>query len=194
MTAELTGLRGRFERFGDFGLREKRDVAGNFSSGANDQADRSGDFGEPVAVGVPGNRRMGQVEFLRERSNDCGSVGSENGERSHGTTELKGQCARAKLSETFAMASDGVEPACEFQAERDWTCLLKPRASGELRGGMLLGEFRETIGNFGQIGVKEIERVANLEHATGIDRVLTRSAEVDERGCVSIDSVDGLGE
>ena len=59
---------------------------------------------------------------------------------------------------------------------------------------MLLSEFSETIGNLCQIGVQDIERVANLEYAASVNSILACGAEVDERRRVFIGSFDVRGE
>ena len=49
------------ENFADFGLREQRNIARNFSQRADEQTERSGNFHKTVAMSMPGN--AGHFQF-----------------------------------------------------------------------------------------------------------------------------------
>jgi len=57
---------GRLEKFGDFGLGVEGDVTRDFTKGAGEEAESGGDFGDAIAVAVPGKRWKGEKKIVGE--------------------------------------------------------------------------------------------------------------------------------
>ena len=77
---------------------------------------------------------------------------------------------------------DGVEPARGLQAERRGRGVLQPGAARDRRRAVLAREPRERVGQAHELGVDPVERLAQLQHEPGVDRVLAGGAPVHVAG------------
>src|SRR5208337_5618444 len=95
----------------DFGLRVKRDVTRNFTQGAGAQAQSSGDFGDAIAMCVPGNAWQGEAQFAGQGFGDLRTAAAESRKGADGAAKLQGQDARLDFGKPLAVARNCVEPA-----------------------------------------------------------------------------------
>ena len=80
------------------------------------------------------------------------------------------------------MPLDRRKPACGFQSESDGRSVLQPGTASDKSRFVGFDEFYERARNFGEPIADFLESFAKLKDETGVDRILTRGAIVNERG------------
>src|SRR5260370_1407409 len=133
---------GGLGKFADFGLCVQRDIAGDFSKSSGEQAERGSNFGDAVAVAVPGNIRELEMKLLRKGLRDIQSFFVERGESPDGAAELQHAGSSLHFGEAPAVTIQRVKPASSLETECRWEGVLHPGASGERRRAYIRREFR----------------------------------------------------
>ena len=82
----------------DLGLHHQLHVEGDLAADAGDEAEEAADLGDAVVHGVPGDLRLGEVEFLRQLDLRAQPVLAERGQRAGGAAELEHEHALAQAA------------------------------------------------------------------------------------------------
>ena len=122
----------------------------------------SGEFGEAIAVGVPGNRRQLQLELMRKGFADSGTIAAKRGERANSSTELQRENARANLCQSHPMAKNAIQPPGHDKSECGGKRLLHPCARHHGSSAMFFRQAGEGAGEALQILVKQFQCAAKL--------------------------------
>lgn len=112
------GAAAGFRGFGDLELHEQRQIARELAERSGIDAERGGERGQAIAVGVPG-RGSGQVEFHREIRGDRGAPVAERSQSSGGAAELEDQRFREAGVQAPPAAREGRVPAGGLEPEGD---------------------------------------------------------------------------
>jgi len=187
-------LENGFGEFGDFSLRVKRDVTRNFAQRAGEEAQSSGDFGDAIAMRVPGMDGRERRNSVGQGFGDFRTAAAKCGKGANGAAELQRQDARLDFGEPLAVARNCVEPSSNDEAEGGGQGLLHPRASDNKSGTMFFGERDESAAQTSQVLIDEIARAAHLQNATGVDGILAGGAPVNEARRVLVPVRDKFGE
>src|SRR5580692_8427883 len=139
-------VRGWFKEFANFGLRVKRNVAGDFAQSSREKPERGSNFTHAVAMAVPGECRQRKLQFFGEIGGDVQAARAEGCHGTDGAAELKHEAAFLRFREPRAMTVDRVEPASDFEAERCGKRLLHPGAGDDKSGAILVDQFAEDDG------------------------------------------------
>src|SRR5208283_2338929 len=189
-----TSLDNGFGELGDFGLPVEGDVTRNLAQRAGAQTQSGGDFGDAIAMRVPGNRRQREAQIVGQGFGDFRPAATESGKGADGAAELQRQHARLDFGEPLAMARNSVEPAGHDEAKGSGQGLLHPRASDNGSGTMRFGKRDEGSREASQVLIDEIERAADLQNTTSIDSILAGGAPMNEARRVFILVSDKFGE
>ena len=127
---------GGLRHLADLGLREQHDVERDLLDRARRDGQRRAELGRPHAVGVPRQRRLGELELGGEAPQHGQAVVAERGQRAGRAAELDGE-ARPGADEPLARLDERDEPARGLEAEGRRQRLLEQRAAGHERGTVL---------------------------------------------------------
>src|SRR5271165_4435717 len=167
-----TAVGRRFGKFGDFGLRMERNVAGNFGKSAAADPEGGGGLGEAIAVGVPGSGRNAEEQIFGEGFGHCGAICTESSDSADGASKLQSENAGANLQETYTIAENGIEPAGDNEAKGGRKCLLHPSACDDGGVTMSFGKAGKSLAKEEKVAIDKFEGAAELQNGGGIDSVL----------------------
>src|SRR5579883_2696902 len=152
------------------------------------------DFGDTVAVGVPGKIGERELQFLGECLSHVEAAVVEAGQGSCGAAELQHQGSRTEFAQTGAVAGECVEVAGGLEPEDGGNGLLQPGAGGQRCGFVPFGELGEIGAEPFEFGGDEAQGVAQLQNQASIDGVLAGSSPVHVAGGVLVLFADEFGE
>src|SRR5581483_2305975 len=187
-------LPGGLGEFADFGLRVQRKVAGHLAEGSGQQRERGCDFGDTVAVGVPGKIGERELQFLGECLSHVEAAVVEAGQGSCGAAELQHQGSRTEFAQTGAVPDECDEVAGGLEPEDGGNGLLQPGAGGQRCGYVPFGETGDNGAEPFEFGGDEAQGVAQLQNQASIDGVLAGSSPVHVAGGVLVLFADEFGE
>src|SRR5208282_282578 len=175
-------VRGRLKNFADFGLHMERDVAGDFAESSAAKPESRGDFRQAIAMAVPGKFWQRKLQFFGKIGGDVQTARAESRHGSDRAAKLKHDATLLRFRETRAMTVDRVEPTSYFQAESRGKRLLHPSAGHDDRCSMFVDQFAENDSKQIKFRGDQIERLAQLKYAAGVDGVLTGGAPMHIAG------------
>ena len=139
-------LGGGLERLADFALHQEQHVGGDLCGRAGETGQRSGDVEDAAAVGVPGDRRLLQLQAARRGRLPHGeALVAEGGERSGRTAELQGEAVALDAAEALGGGGEAGQPGRGGIAEGDRQRLLHQRAARHERGPVIAGQRGERL-------------------------------------------------
>ena len=174
--------RRRLERFGDLALHQQRHVAGDLAAGAGQDRQRSGDFGETVAVRMPGRVGNGEIELGCEPLGDVEALFLQCRKRAAGAAELQHQGFLAQPPQPLARARQRRGVARQLEAERHRQRLPQQRARHRHVAAVLASQRGERLGGAIEVLEQRVDRRAQLKHHRGVDDVLAGGAPMDVAG------------
>ena len=128
-----------------FGLHQQLHVEGDLAAGAGDEAEEAAGLGDAIAHGVPGDRRLAELELLHQFGLHLQAVLAERGQRAGGAAEFADQQARLELVQALPVALEGREHGRHLVAEGDRHRLLQVAASGHRRVAIFLRQRGERV-------------------------------------------------
>lgn len=135
----------RFGDFGDFGLHVKREVEGDLIERAGREGEGGSDFGDAIAMGMPGSGGERERKRFGEMFRNEKAVGAEGGESADGAAKLQSEGAIGEREKAIAVTEESVEPRGDEEAEGSGESLLKEGARDEGSGAVFFGEGGEGI-------------------------------------------------
>src|SRR5215813_11578993 len=125
-----------FGEFSDFGLHVQREIASDFVQRAGQKAESRGNFGDAVAMRVPGSKRKRERQLLCKKFGDHKPLGAESGESADGASELKDECGFLELEQPIVVTEKSIKPSGNDETEGSRKCLLQQGTSNDRCGAV----------------------------------------------------------
>ena len=151
-----------FKHFSDFGLHEQLHVHAQLAQGAPQEAQKSADFGDVVAVGVPCNQRLLQAQLRAQTGLRFHGAGLQRRQRARCASKFAHQHAAAQLCQALLVAQHGREQPGHLVAKGHGNGLLQIAAAHHGRVAVLSGQLGQRAHDGRHFGLHQAQGFADL--------------------------------